>query len=33
MSTQFSPMTVAGLAALRGVPTGYGIVPGPALNH
>ena len=29
MSTHFSPMTVAGLAAPRGVPTGYGIVPGP----
>jgi hypothetical protein len=26
MSTHINPMTAAGLAALRGVPTGFGIV-------
>jgi hypothetical protein len=35
MNSSFTPMTAAGLAALQGVPTGYGIVVAiPALiNH
>jgi hypothetical protein len=33
MSTHINPMTAAGLAALPGVPTGYGFVAVTAHNH
>jgi hypothetical protein len=34
MNSSFTPMTAAGLAALQGVPTGYGVVAVPApINH
>jgi hypothetical protein len=33
MSTRFSPMMIAGPAALRGVPAGFVVAGDPARNH
>ena len=33
MSNHINPMTAAGLAALPGVPTDFGVVAGPAHSH